>query len=360
MRTNRPSPSHAPRGDHPSYRAVRNARPRLVAPAAALLAAASGLLLVSGCAGNRGRGDAPTQSALDAYVQGVKAYHKGDTGAAMANLQQAIQRNNDLIMARSMLGDLYRARAEYEAAKEQYQAVTALDPYHYFNHYRLGLAYQLLQQFKEAAASYLKALDLKPDDAKSNMSLGTVYLSLDKPQEALPYARKAVQYDPQNAAAWVNLGLILDENGNFTESEAAYRKALDLDSSLTLVRMYLGESLMRQGRFADARSVFQDLVRVEDTPLHRKLLGDALAKEQKFDAAVEQYRAALKLDPNYYPALNEIGETRIAEYKKGLTLDESRREAALEAWKQSLAIKRDQPHITARTMEYAKPVNIPR
>src|SRR6185503_16536181 len=221
------------------------------------------------------------------------------------------------------------------------------------NHYRLGLVFQLLEQFKQAAASYLRALDLKPDDPKSNMSLGTVYLSLDQPKDALPYVRKAVEYDPKNAAAWVNLGLVLDANANFAESENAYRKALDLDSNLTPARLYLGESLLQQKKFAEARSTFGELIRVEDSPLHRKRLGDAYAREQKFNDAVDQYIAALKLDPNFYPALNEIGGVRIAEYEKGLTLDDSKRKAALESWEQSLAIKRDQPRIIALTQKYA-------
>ena len=345
-------PTQAP----PFSRSACGARAVVVIALVAMSAYA--LLHVAGCATSRD--PAASQTALDAYVQGVKAYNSGDTQGAMTNLQRAIEKKNDLVMARSMLGDLYRSRSEYDSAREQYQVLAALDPYSYFNHYRLGLVYQLLEQFKEAAASYIRALDLKPDDPKSNMSLGTVYLSLDKPQDALPYARKAVQYDANNAAAWVNLGLVLDANTNYAESEGAYRKALDLDSDLTLVRLYLGESLLQQQKFGEARSVFQELVRVEDSPLHRKRLGDALAKEQKFSDALDQYNAALKLNPNYYHALNEIGAIHIMEYKKGLTLDETKRQAALQAWEQSLAIQRNQPQIIARTQEFSKPVNLQR
>src|SRR6185436_5609470 len=95
---------------------------------------------LAGCAGG---GAARNESALDSYVQGVKAYNAGDTQAAMTNLQRAIDKKNDLVMARSMLGDLYRARRDYDSAKEQYRALASLDPYYYLNHYRLGLVYQL-------------------------------------------------------------------------------------------------------------------------------------------------------------------------------------------------------------------------
>lgn len=308
-------------------------------------------LVGGGCASGKATQES---SALKSYVQGVMAYQKGDTEKAMANLQEAVAKKDDLVMARSMLGDLYRARSDYDSARQQYEVVARLDPYEYSNHYRLGLAYQLLERLQEAAASYLKALNLKPEDAPSNMSLGTVYYALNQPQEALRYAERAVQYDPKSAAAWVNYGLILDANTDFAKAEGAYRKSVDIDSSNPVTRLYLGENLLSQKKYGEARSVFAELARLQDSPLHRKRLGDAYAGEKNFAEAINQYQAALKLDPNYYPALNEIGAAYIADYKKGLELDDAKRKNALDAWQQSLAINRAQPRIMALVQQYSK------
>ncbi|MDB5320343.1 MAG: hypothetical protein JWN40_1974 [Phycisphaerales bacterium] len=305
-----------------------------------------------GCAssGTAGRNDA----ALNSYVQGVRAYQSGDTDKAMTNLKAAVSKNSDLVMARSMLGDIYRARSDYDAAREQYEVVARLDPYEYSNHYRLGLVYQLLNRLRDAAASYLKALNLKPNDAPSNMYLGSIYLQLNEPKEAMKYAERAVQYDPKSADAWVKFGLILDLNGEYPRAEEAYRKSLDLDSANEVTRLYLGENLLTQKKYDQARAVFQELVKVSDAPLHRKRLGDAYAGEKNFAEAINQYRAALKLDSVYYPALNEIGATYIADYEKGLTLDDSKRKAALDAWQQSLSINRAQARIMALMQKYSK------
>lgn len=335
--------------------------PKTAAAAARRTAAVAGsayvlatlLYVASGCAGGSGT-SAKDASALDSYVQGVMAYQSGDTNKAMANLQEAVNKKNDLVMARSMLGDLHRQRSEYDAAREQYEALTRLDPYGHQNHYRLGLVYQFLNRLQDAAASYLNALNLKPEDAASNMSLGTVYFALDRPQDALRYAQRATELDPKSAAAWVNFGLILDANNEFPKAEQAYRKSLDLDSDNAMTRLYLGENLLAQKKFPEARSVFAELVRVQDSPLHRKRLGDAHYGERNFAEALNQYQAALKLDPNYYPALNEMGATYIADYEKGLTLDDTKRKAALDAWQQSLAINRAQARITALVQKYSK------
>ena len=84
-------------------------------------------------------------------------------------------------------------------------------------------------------------------------------------------------------------------------------------SSNPVTRWYLGENLLSQTKYGEARSVFAELARLQDSPLHRKRLGDAYAGEKNFAEAINQYQAALKLDPNYYPALNEIGAAYIAD-----------------------------------------------
>jgi tetratricopeptide (TPR) repeat protein len=331
----------------------RNLTPRRLLTVSASVSVVSALLYIAG--GCAGKGTAARdEAALDSYVKGVLAYQQGDTRKAMTNLQDAVNKKDDLVMARSMLGDLYRSQSDYESAKVQYQALAQLDPYYYLNHYRLGVVYQFLKEFQNAAASYLTALNLKPTDAMSNMNLALVYYTLDRPKEALPYAQIAVECDPQSYAAWVNLGLVLDANGDYAKSENAYRKAIDIDSSQPLTRLYLAESLMRQKKFGQARSVLAELVRIDDDPVYRQRYGDAFAGDGNYADAINQYRAVLKLSPDYFPALNEIGACYIKEYEKGLTLDDSKRKAALEAWNQSLAMKRNQADIAAKVQQYSK------
>ncbi len=324
----------------------------LISFAAVLAVVSMALSAGIGCAG--GGGAAKNETAIHSYVQGVMAYQMGENDKAMASFKEAVAKKDDLVMARSMLGDLYRARSEYDSAREQYEVLTHVDPYDYFNHYRLGLSYQLLERLPDAAGSYLKALNLKPTDSQSNMSLGTVYFSLGRPQDAVQYAIKATELDPRSAAAFVNLGLILDAVRDYPRAAQAYRKSLDLDSSQPLVQLYLAENLLQQKLYGEARSVMAGLIRVQDTPLNRKRYGDAYAGEKAYSDAITQYQTALKMDPNYYPALNEIGATYIEDYKKGLELDDAKRKAALEAWQQSLAIKREQPRITALFQQYSK------
>ena len=318
--------------------------------AGAVLALAGLLLLNAGCAG-RGRS---SSKAMRGYVQGVQAYHAGDHAGAVAALEAATKQDPELIMAQSMLGDLYRTRGDYRAASERYETLTKLDPYSATNHYRLGVAYHLLNRMRDAAAAYVRAIKLDPRDARSSTNLGLAYLALGQPEDALRYTERATLLDPRSAAAWTNLGVALEATGDLARAESAYRRSLDLDSTQVQPMLNLGLNLIQQNKTADAVSVMEQVLKLQDAPTIRKRYGDALARAGRYDEAVEQYDVALAQEPDNYDAVNGLAYVRIAEYRKGLELDDSKRQAALELWRKSLSMNPDQPRIQAAVSDWSE------
>src|SRR5690606_2583219 len=141
---------------------------------------------------------------------------------------------------------------------------------------------------------------------------------------------------PNSAAAWGNYALVLDSSGQHAEAEAAYRKSLDLDPTVAGVRLNYATNLIRQNRPKEAISLLEPLVKEQRSVLGLRRLGDAYAAAGQPDRAVEQYQAALRLSPRYYPAMNQIAAVRIEQYVKGLQLNEKARQEALTMWRQSL------------------------
>ncbi len=311
-----------------------------------LLAALGGATFIAGCSGGGGvaRTSKPPR-AVGGYVQAVHAEQRGDTDAAIRHLEAATNANPDLTMARGMLGDLYRAEGEYEKATVQYEALVRLDPYWALNHYKLGVSYQFLRRLMDAAASYKRAIELDPKDADSHMNVGLVYLAMGQLDDAVRYTEKATLLDPNSAAAFSNLGVVMEAKGDFARAESAYRRSLDLDSTQTETLLNLGSNLIKQRKTADAVSIMERVLEQSDTPQVRKRYGDALAHAGEYEEAIKQYEAALAKDPRYYPAMNEIGWVRIAEYRKGLELEDAKRLTALEMWRKSLEVNKDQPRI---------------
>jgi len=308
------------------------------------------LAIVWGCAGSRPSGT--DIQAIDLYVQAVDAYHHGDRATAMAKLTTATQQNPDLLMAQSMLGDLYREQGLYSQALPHYETLATLDPYGTTTQYRLGLTNQFLNRLQQAAAAYLKSLDLHPRDPKSATNLGLVYMALGKMDDALEYTKKATEFDPKSASVWSNYGVVLDATGQTSEAEQAYRKSLELNRANEAILVNLGANLTRQKKSTEAINVLSQAVRHFDNAVTHKLYADALASGEKIDEALKEYDIALKKDPRYYPAMNQKADLLAHQYRAGLELDEHLKAAAIALWKQSLFINPQQPRIQATLQEW--------
>lgn len=284
-------------------------------------------------------------AAVDLYVRGAQAYQAGKNDDAVRSLEAAVKQNPDLLMARAMLGDIYRQRSEYEAAAKQYEVLSERDPYTLSNHYNLGVSYQFLDRFRESAVAYLKGLRLDPNDFKSNMNLGAVYLALGQIDDAVNYLDKATQLDSTSAVAWSNLGVALDARRSLVLAETSYRKSLELDSTSLPTMKNLGSNLITQKKAIEATVIWRQVIPREKNAFTLKRLGDAFTLAKDYSKAHENYDEALKLDPRSIAALNDKANAYILEYDEGLELDPSKRDQAVALWKRSLALNGSQTRV---------------
>ncbi len=319
-----------------------------------LILGGAAVLLPAGCRQQPATPEERSERATHLYVDGALAYQEGDKERALLALQNALNDNPDLIMARFLLASLYRDKGQFESAAEQYKKVVELDPYSYVNHYNLGLMYHLLARLQEAASSYLEAIRLNPADAKSNMNLALVYTALGKPDKGLPYAQKAVEVEPRSADAQGNLAVVLDSLGLFPEAERRYRTALELDANRIETAINLAGNLVSQKRYKDAVAIYEQILRTRDNSLVRQRLGNALLQAGRADEAAREFENALRQNPRNHQALNGLGDVMIHQYRAGAMLDDKKRLAAVGHWKASLELNPEQPRVQALLKEYTQ------
>lgn len=324
---------------------MRITTPALPTPVACLLACML-LALGSGCAANRkARANLTPPVAVEKYIDGVRAHRTGDNDQAILALENATRTNPKLVMARILLGDIYKERGDYTKAADQYLAVTDLDPYTASNFYKLGVSYHLLQRLRDAVVAYNRAVKLDPTDWESHMNRGLVYLAVGRKSEAVSSLSRATMLNPGAGVAFGNLAIALDAQGRYPEAEAAYKRALELDPEDTASLGNLGKNLMRQGKPDQAVIVLRGLADLTGSASARKLYADALVQHKQHDDALALYQGILEEDAKYYPALNGMGTALIGKYEKGLQLDDQTRVAAVDAWRRSLALKPQQPRV---------------
>lgn len=316
-------------------------------PAAILLAVAGG------CASN-GPADADRPLAVEQYVTGYQSLKAGKTEQAQKELEAAVAKNPELLMARTLLGDIYRKQNDYNSAAKEYEVLVERDPYTLSNHYFLGTSYQLLTRYRDAATAYLRGLKLAPTDFKTNMNLGTVYLALGDNESAVNYLDKATQIDGQSAVAWSNLGVALDARDSYVLAETAYRKAIELDTNSLTVQQNLANNLMAQKKIGEAIYLWELIVKRNKTPFTQTKLAAAYVAGNEFTRAIEILDEVLNIDPRYVPAVNVKARALIKQYELSGFVDDHFRTEGVALLKASLAMNASQSSVSADLKKYEK------
>lgn len=127
--------------------------------------------------------------------------------------------------------------------------------------------------------------------------------------EAEQQFRTALALDPLFAAAHNNLALALARQGRDQEAEQSLRAALRHDASYSAALFNLVRLLERNGRKEEATAVSEAAaaLRLRD-PVWRLRLGLEALRDQRYDDAVTDLRAAAQLDPTMLHAWLALAE----------------------------------------------------
>lgn len=220
---------------------------------------------------------------------------------------------------------------DLKKAEQHYREAAAIAPSIAEIHYNLALVQILLGQREDAVQSYRDAVRLRPNYLKALNNLGNLLCDLGRYREAVTILRQAIAIDPGYASASANLLISLNKlveaepgnaslrvdfaaalkkSGRLDESEAMYGSALAIDKASSSARRGLSGTIFD---IAHRAQIQGDLIKAIDC--YRKALelrpdffeahnnlGTALKDQGKLDEAVESYRRALHIQPDFAEA----------------------------------------------------------
>jgi len=198
-------------------------------------------------------------------------------------------------------------------------------------HTSLGILYGSTGQYDDAEAAYLTALANDPANNDALKGLGIAYQRLNRPEEAEAVLRNATYIQPGNAELYNSLGVLLFERGRFDEAAAQYEYAVALRPDDMKYLANLGSAFMLQGNFLAAARYFQRAIDIKPTKSAYTNLGLMHFYTGDYDAAIENQKAAVQLQPNDRLARANLGDTlraagRVAEARQAF--EEANRMAA--------------------------------
>jgi tetratricopeptide (TPR) repeat protein len=185
-------------------------------------------------------------------------------------------------------------------------------------HVRYGGILAQMGKTDAALTSYRRAVELDRRNAFAHAGLGKCLLDVGDQEQAKLHLYRAIRLNPRcrpalsaTADYWRRAG-DLDEAGVFAARAAGVADIAAPDPVLTAVErmgvsttavLTRADALVYAGRTAEARWEVRKLVEDNPDSSHgRRALGKLYVEEKNYDQAVEQFRAALEVAPEFAPA----------------------------------------------------------
>jgi tetratricopeptide (TPR) repeat protein len=236
--------------------------------------------------------------------------------SALVLWQDTLTKNPTSFMVWGNLGDEYadlsndenlpqpdRADAR-KKARDCYAKLIELAPDQPIAHYKWAIVKEYDGDLLGAQSELQTALDLQPDFTPALDSMGEILMQMQKPDEAMDYFRKAIALDPRFAEVRYHFGYALEQSGQIDEAIEQYATATRLRANYAEAEYNLANLLfVQKGRADLAVPYYSDAVSQHPNRADfRTSFAAALSAVGQNDAAREQCRIALELQPDLAPA----------------------------------------------------------
>jgi len=218
--------------------------------------------------------------ANDLQLLAAERIQAGDFAGAAESYQKAIEASPEDSDLRLALAKVLFKLERYPEAETQAKKAAELEPGKAGPNRVLASIYYANDQYDRAEAALAKERQISPDDPGLLTFVAQLAEDMKHTDEAIGAYEQLVGIQPENKEAWIALGNLYASKGDSAKSEAAYRKVTELDPANAAQVFYNIGAVMRNKPNA--------------TPADTK-------------KAVESFRKAVELKPDYAAAHKELG-----------------------------------------------------
>jgi tetratricopeptide (TPR) repeat protein len=204
-------------------------------------------------------------------------------------------------------GALDTAGGRYEEAEAAFAELRREEPDNARVHLRTGLNHEASGSAARAEDSLRRALGLDPGSEEILAHLARFYASRGRVDDAIRAITDAARHLERPSVHHHLMGLAYLQGGRLNEAEAAFRTAVELEPGRADSRGFLARLCLEAGRPGEALEHTDALLRLRplDPGAHTTR---ALILETQGDvaAAKASYTRALEIDPDSFPAANNL------------------------------------------------------
>ncbi len=237
-------------------------------------------------------------------------------------------------------GRALRSQGEFAAAVTEFQASQTDKKYRKDSLIALGEIYYILNLNQQAANYLERALYDDSQNPDTHLKLARVYEKMgntDKAAKEYSFAlsksaenqdilqsleniwKQKIYNEPNNSEAHANLGAIYQKKGNVAAALEEYKTAERLNPSSVVTRLNLGTLFQQEKQYEMAIEAYDSILKLyPNYMLAYYYKAQSLKALGMQDAAIQNYKLALNLDPDNKNVQDELFEL----YKKDMSPEE--------------------------------------
>ena len=150
---------------------------------------------------------------------------------ALQYIQQAVERDPDLMDARRVMAFTYETLGEYNLAIQEYKKAIEIMPNYTYLYIAVGRIYRHLQLYDQALEHFATAANLNSQlgivDPIPYQAIANTYAQMGEFFAAALNVRQALSFNPTNANLYGQLGLIYHRSRNYEGAIPALQCAID-------------------------------------------------------------------------------------------------------------------------------------
>lgn len=245
-----------------------------------------------------------------AYTEAIEHFKAALIAAYVDGEEQAQIYGRERAIIYLYIGNALAFQEEWEGALREYLEAVQTDPRLAEAHYNLGVAFAALTQIERAVAAFKETLEHNPSLYEAHFALGRCYQRIDDAGRAYIHYNSACNIRPQAAEPRYYMGLMHQSHGAHELAQRCFAEALRVEPTFVspdpepgehhfvtrseeeVAQWYyrLSHALKQQQYEEEAERIYRALLqwRPQEYQAHY-LLGNLLARRQRWDEAMDEY-----------------------------------------------------------------------
>lgn len=211
---------------------------------------------------------------------------------------------------RAGVGQVWLRRRNYEKAQEQFELAARMDANLALAHWGQGEVLRRNEEWEKALPHFRRAVELDRKFPDAQLALGDCLTQMKKLDEAVTALQPGLNW----GAKWrprflVALGFVEMARDSLRDAGIYFTQAREAAPEDPITNRALGDFYLKRGIGALAIPEYEKAVALDSTDIDlRFALGRALAFDQRYPQAIEQYKWVADRNPEYAGAQLALGD----------------------------------------------------